>query len=270
MFSGEIPYFCEQGQKGPLQGIYSAVGDYSQLCRPTMQTYVLYARSGERLADEILMAAVNMLEPPLFLDQEMAALRHELDPLAKPKRGRPSSIAPNRLTLAANLKILDRPDLPDEIRAPLIERLETGEPFNQLTGIRERLRERERDRRILLLEFLYEEIYDGLADAAPDTITVTHLGEIPVPRDARCSRSDLAMKMAKAVLRDQLHTPMPSIARMKNMLSENAAKKRDKIRALNALVGSLPSPGATGGRLRLQQLSPDRHGAVGVAQTKPD
>jgi hypothetical protein len=244
------------------------VGDYSNYSTPPMHSYVLFARSGERLQDEVLMGAIDTLVPPLFDEPDMAALRKELDPRSKPKRGRPSLVGPNRLTLAAKLKHSGRLDLPGEIRTALLQRLETGERFNQLTGAHSQWRDRKRSDRIKLMEFFYREIYAALGGHEP--VELPSIGFVPLPQNASSvSRSERALLMTRTILREHFRIAVPSLDRMRNALSENSRKKREKIRAFNALVTSLPSQGATSGKLRLQQ-SPADHGAVGIPQAQPD
>ena len=177
---------------------------------------------GYKVPDENWLATIERLDPPLFEQDQMAVLRHILDPQTE-KRGGKSLQAMAR-PLVESLGELPRPDLPTLFVNELINRLESGVRYTRVESDRDyakRFRTEDRNR---IIVYLYDYIYDEL-DGEPETITHDVFGAFKVPKDVQ-SQHKKTLRILHTLLAERSKYPAPSEGTLMKIVSEAAGRKR--------------------------------------------
>lgn len=202
------------------------MADYSNLrvLPPTLSWFAEYRRHGLPLYDEMLLEAVDLINPQLFSDVAMRALRRELNPAIKRGRGRPPKLEPTVSELLELVRAVDRSDVPDEILDSLASRLESGEPFTMLDWQTDEVLRRRGEDRVLLICGFYRSIYnllEGGPAALENVFGKLELGyEFP-----DLSRHEQATVATGAAMRHKYGMNLPGPRRIANIVSSRKLPK---------------------------------------------
>jgi hypothetical protein len=200
------------------------MADYSYLSKPPMWSYLRYVRDGDRMTDEMLLAAVETLQPPLLSDADMLMLAKELGG-GEQRRGRPKGDILPRKRLAKLIAAIKRRDLPPEIQQLLIERLKSGRRFTEGDRGLPFYRASKRAQKHLFIRGIYRDVY-ALLDRKPPSIRHHILGEIAVPSDWQSlPRHERALEITAMLLRERLRLAPPSTATLRNLVREKVKLK---------------------------------------------
>jgi hypothetical protein len=176
---------------------------------------------GARIADRIVLQAIDQCSPPLLSASSMIMLRRELTENAL-RRGRPRAGAPTRQSLVAELAGLERSDIPAVFIDWLVGRLKSGRSATEQTRGDHYHRLSVRHRRDVLIEAVYRRIYAALDGA--EVVEVPPFGAIQVSPNIG-SKSEQALALTQDLLRNLSPVPPPSRARMLNIISEKSSRK---------------------------------------------
>lgn len=195
------------------------MADYSNLSKPPMWSYRRYVREGGRMTDEMLLAAVQTLKPPLLPDADMMLLARELDGGLR-RRGRPKGDLLPRKRIATMIATIRHRGLPSEIRQLLVERLASGRRFTEADRGLQFYRASKRANKRMLIRVIYRDVY-ALLDQRHSIIRHHIIGEIPVPREWQSlSRHERALQITAMILRDRMRLNPPSPVTLRNLVRE--------------------------------------------------
>lgn len=189
------------------------MADYSHIRWTTADTVARYCARGHRPTDEMLLEALELVDPPLVPTREWNAIQRELDPKQE-RRGRPRADAVNLKALALTIEKHARADVPAEFVKALAHRLTVGLAYREVDRAR-RWALTKHHRRDEFIRGLYHQFYELLGDAP--TLDHPDLGVIDVP--LRGSRSEKALEMTAEVMRTRLGEDPPGTRTMLNIVA---------------------------------------------------
>jgi len=210
------------------------LADFSNYTAVTLAGLASYVRKGGRLYDELLLEAIDLITPSLLQVDGMQALRREIDPKALRGRGRPRKNEFDKASLFALVDAQQRPDVPQEIMASIIERLKSGRRRSEVDWAAPQVRERRRDDRDFIFWAMYPPIYDMLGKGVPHTHEVighVDLGDI----DPDLSRHEQSSKSVGKVARERFALDTPSARTIANLISMR--KKNRKVFVSDPALG---------------------------------
>ena len=174
------------------------------------------------MTDESWLATIELIEPRLLSQSDMADLRWVLDHTIERRGGK--SIKSVAEQLIARLKQIVRTDVPQPFLEGLIERLDSGKKYTRRDSDREYGRLFWREDRDRMIVYLYDYIYDALIDGATE---VHHeiFGAFPVPRDSE-SRSEKALAVLDNLLTNRSIYDPPARSTLLKIVTEDPNLKR--------------------------------------------
>lgn len=177
---------------------------------------------GCRVADEIWLAVIERLDPPLFKQERLAALRHILDPKIEKRGGK--SLRSLAQPLVQSLRDSPRPDLPTLFVEELINRLESGDSYTLFDQDRPYAGRSRIERRNQIIVYLYDYLYEEL-NGNPETVNHEVFGAFKVPRNIP-SRHKKALHILHELLAERSKFRAPSEATLMKIVSEATNRKR--------------------------------------------
>ncbi|MFZ1741283.1 MAG: hypothetical protein WAT93_00425 [Pontixanthobacter sp.] len=121
---------------------------------------------GFKVTDESWLSTIEQIEPKLLSKSDMEGLRWVLDHTTERRGGK--SIQAVAQGLIEKLEITERADLPTVFMDELIERLRSGKRYTRRESDRAYSKPYRRGDRDRIIVFLYDYIYDELADDPRD------------------------------------------------------------------------------------------------------
>lgn len=191
--------------------------DFSHLKKLTPTGVVRLMDAGTEITDEMYLKALGEIIPPLLDEPAMAVLIKRIDPKAE-RRGRPGNDGISKEQLITHIREVKRPDVPKQFLDALANRLENGIRLTDAERSLKSARKFEKVRRDMLIAGLYEEVHRLLE---PDCTEVTHpiLGKLAV-EDLSLGQREQALKIVQDALKDAVLVDLPSIDRMRNIVTE--------------------------------------------------
>lgn len=191
--------------------------DFSHLTKLAPEGLVRLMGAGTEITDEMYLKALGEIIPPLLAEPAMAVLTRTIDPKAE-RRGRPGNDGISKEQLIAHIREVKRPDVPKQFLEALANRLESGARLTDAERSLKSARKFEKVRRDMLIAGLYEEVHQLLE---PGCTEVTHpiLGKLAV-EDLSLGQREQALKIVQDVLKDAVLVDLPSIDRMRNIVTE--------------------------------------------------
>ena len=192
--------------------------DFSNISVPTLAGIAIYARGGGELYDELLLEAVELIDPPLLPEEAMLALAGELDPKVSHSRGRPKQGALRSSRLLELVRSEDRPDVPQVILDTLMARLSSGRRHSYYDLMAPQTRHRRFDDRNFVIDQIYQFAFEALTIGPPyqhEILGELEFGEI----DQSATRHDQALKVAQYVSRTRFGARPPGLRAIANLIS---------------------------------------------------
>ena len=177
---------------------------------------------GYRVPDENWLLTIERLDPPLFEQEQMTALRHILDPQIEKRGGK--SLHDLAQPLIQSLKDTPRPHLPTLFVSELINRLESGVRYTRIEKNRDYAKRNRTEDRNRIIVYLYDYIYEEL-DNEPEFVSHEVFGEFKVPVDVR-SQHKKALRILHTLLAERSKYRTPSEGTLMKIVSEAQNRKR--------------------------------------------
>ena len=196
------------------------MADFSHLSKPDGNAIASYLARGNRLTDEMLNDVIDAFEPSLALDVNMtSALRRELDTKSKRKRGRPVGDVLVRRQIAIALAERFCADIPPQLVQALIDRLESGVRYTDLSQDTVSYWKRQKRDQRMFIRGLYRDFYKRLDRKSDFQHPI--FGAVKLPCDAaRVSQSELALLVTQDIMRTRLGMLPQSIGTMRNIVAD--------------------------------------------------
>ena len=203
-----------------------AKSNFSHYGRVTPVVVARCVKRGAKPTDDMLTEAIGRIDPPLLHSHAMRSLLLEVDPKAE-RRGRRPKPHLSRRELAAALKSVSRPDVPQSFLESLIERLKKGKQSTEQHRSMHAHRHLERIKSGMLAESVYSEMRE-LIDPQAKSVTHPTLGTHTID-EVDAPLRDKALAVTNRILNASGDIRPISNDRLKNFISDYRTGKLAQI-----------------------------------------